>query len=68
MLVANTGLIQGWGKTMFICQETTGHQEYRLPQRNAVDRGYSEEVGVLTKHIRVVSVDDHQAIRRGLLP
>jgi DNA-binding NarL/FixJ family response regulator len=51
---------------MFICQETTGHQDYRLPQRNAVDRGYPEEVEVLKKHIRVFSVDDHPAIREGI--
>ena len=51
---------------MFICQETTGRQDYRLPRRNAVDRGYPEEVGVLTKQIRVFSVDEHPAIREGI--
>jgi DNA-binding NarL/FixJ family response regulator len=51
---------------MFICQETTGHQHYRLPQRNAVHRGYPEEVGVLTKQIRVFCVDDHPVIREGI--
>jgi len=51
---------------MFICQETTGRQDYRLPRRNAVDRGYPEEVGVLAKQIRVFSVDEHPAMRDGI--
>jgi DNA-binding NarL/FixJ family response regulator len=51
---------------MLICRETTGHQDYRLPQRNAVDRGYPEEVGGHTKQIRVFSVDDHPVILEGI--
>ena len=51
---------------MVICQETNGHRDYRLPQRNALDRGYPEEVGILRKQIRVFSVDDHPVIREGI--
>jgi DNA-binding NarL/FixJ family response regulator len=66
MLVPNTGLNQGWGKTMFICQETTGLQDYRFPPRNTMDRGYPAQVGALTKRIRVFSVDNHPVIREGI--
>jgi DNA-binding NarL/FixJ family response regulator len=66
MLIHDTGLNQGWGATMSICPETTGHQDYRLPQRKAVDRGNPEEVGLLKKQIRVFSVDDHPVIREGI--
>ena len=66
MLVPDTGSNLRMEKTMFICQETTGHQDYRLALRNAMDRGYREEVRILTKHIRVFSVDDHPVIREGI--
>ena len=66
MLVPDTGSNLRMEQTMFICQETTGHQDYRLALRNAMDRGYREEVRILTKHIRVFSVDDHPVIREGI--
>jgi DNA-binding NarL/FixJ family response regulator len=51
---------------MFIYPETTGYQDYGLPQRNAVDRVHPEEERVITKQIRVFTVDDHPAIREGI--